>query len=50
MKSVTSIKKITNAMKMVAASKMKVDIARLENGKSFGITAMQTVFSNESYL
>jgi F-type H+-transporting ATPase subunit gamma len=30
MKSVKSIKKITKAMKMVAASKMKMDVSRLE--------------------
>lgn len=30
MKSVRSIKKITKAMKMVAASKMKQDVARLD--------------------
>jgi len=30
MKAIESIKKITKAMKMVAASKMKVDVARME--------------------
>ena len=35
-KSVTSIGKITKAMKMVAASKMKGDLNRLEKGKHFG--------------
>ncbi len=32
MKSVGSIKKITKAMKMVAAAKMRVEINRLERG------------------
>ena len=50
MKSVTSIKKITKAMKMVAASKMKLDVQRLENGKFFGVSSVQTVLNNESYL
>jgi F-type H+-transporting ATPase subunit gamma len=50
MKSVRSIKKITKAMKMVAASKMKQDVARLENGKNFGIASVQTMLANETYL
>jgi len=33
MKSIGSIKKITKAMKMVAASKMRVEISRLMAGK-----------------
>ena len=36
MKSVGSIGKITKAMKMVSASKMKGDLARLAAGKDFG--------------
>lgn len=36
MKSVNSIRKITKAMKLVAASKMKGDLNRLERGKYFG--------------
>ena len=35
MKAVESIKKITKAMKMVAASKMKQDVGRLEKAKFF---------------
>jgi len=34
-KAVTSIYKITKAMKMVSASKMKGDLNRLDNGKDF---------------
>jgi len=36
MKSVTSISKITKAMKMIAAIKMKKEIERLEFGGHFG--------------
>ena len=36
MKSVNNIRKITKAMKLVAASKMKGDLTRLERGKYFG--------------
>jgi F-type H+-transporting ATPase subunit gamma len=50
MKSVGSIQKITKAMKMVAASKMRMDLARLEAGRSFGLTTVQSIFANESYL
>lgn len=50
MKAVGNIKKITKAMKMVAASKMKGELARLEKGKNFGIRTLQTAFANESYL
>jgi ATP synthase, F1 gamma subunit len=50
MKSVGSIQKITKAMKMVAASKMRADLLRLEQGKEFGIRTVQNVFANESYL
>ena len=44
MKSVTSIGKITKAMKMVAASKMKGDLLRLERGKYFGNSAIDMIF------
>ena len=40
MKSVGSIKKITKAMKMVSASKMKGDLRRLDAGKHFGCEAV----------
>jgi F-type H+-transporting ATPase subunit gamma len=36
MKSVGSIGKITKAMKMVSAAKMKGDLRRLAAGKDFG--------------
>jgi F-type H+-transporting ATPase subunit gamma len=40
MKTVNNIKKITKAMKMVATSKMKADLTRLQNGKNFGSNAV----------
>jgi F-type H+-transporting ATPase subunit gamma len=50
MKSVGNIQKITKAMKMVAASKMRMDLARLDAGKAFGLSTVQNIFANESYL
>jgi len=50
MKSVSSIQKITKAMKMVAASKMRADLQRLDAGREFGVRTVQTLFANESYL
>ena len=49
-KAVRSVEKITKAMKMVAASKMRIDVQRLERGKDFGIRTVSTIFANESYL
>jgi F-type H+-transporting ATPase subunit gamma len=50
MKSVTSIGKITKAMKMVAASKMKGDLLRLSNGKAFGNNAIEMMFKCDTYM
>ena len=50
MKSVNSIRKITKAMKMVAASKMKGDLQRLERGKYFGNSAVDMIFKCDTYL
>jgi len=50
MKSVKSIEKITKAMKMVAASKMRGELRRLENGKSFGLKAVDMMFKSDQYL
>lgn len=50
MKSVNSIRKITKAMKMVAASKMKGDLTRLSNGKDFGHKAVDMIFKSDAYL
>lgn len=37
-------------MKMVAASKMKADVARLERAKTFGVGTIQRVIESETYL
>ncbi len=49
-KSVTSIQKITKAMKMVAASKMRGELVRLEHGKNFGHNAVDMIFKSDTYL
>src|SRR4051812_3996550 len=50
MKSVMSIEKITKAMKMVAASKMRGELTRLEAGKRFGFNSVDMMFKSDSYL
>lgn len=50
MKAVESIKKITKAMKMVAASKMKQDVGRLEKAKFFGVGTIDKIINSETYL
>lgn len=50
MKAVESIKKITKAMKMVAASKMKQDVGRLEKAKFFGVGSVDKIMNSETYL
>ena len=50
MKSVNSIKKITKAMKMVAASKMAGDLKRLDNGKHYGLNAVDMIFKSDTYM
>ena len=50
MKSVGSIKKITKAMKMVSASKMKGDLRRLDAGKHFGCDAVDQIFKSDQFL
>ena len=37
-------------MKMVAASKMRQDVARLEKAKTFGVGSLQRVMESEPYL
>ena len=49
MKAVGNIGKITKAMKMVASSKMRADIQRLNNGKDFGVHMLPKVFDMDSY-
>jgi F-type H+-transporting ATPase subunit gamma len=50
MKSVKSIEKITKAMKMVAASKMRGELQRLDAGKKFGYNSVDMLFKSDSYL
>lgn len=50
MKAVESIKKITKAMKMVAASKMKQDVGRLEKAKTFGVGSVDKILNSETYV
>jgi F-type H+-transporting ATPase subunit gamma len=50
MKAVESIKKITKANKMVAASKMRQDVDRLEKAKFFGVGSIDKIIASETYL
>ena len=50
MKSVGSIGKITKAMKMVSASKMKADLARLQGGREFGMNAIDMLLKSDQQM
>jgi len=50
MKAVGNIGKITKAMKMVAASKMKGNLQRLENGKHFGFNSIDMMFKSDIHM
>ena len=50
MKTVKNIQKITKAMKMVATSKMKADLTRLQKGKNFGVNALDMIFTSDKYM
>jgi F-type H+-transporting ATPase subunit gamma len=50
MKSVNSIRKITKAMKMVSASKMKADLKRLSDGKDYGVNAIDMIFKSDQFM
>lgn len=50
MKAVYNIGKITKAMKMVAASKMRHDVRRMNEGAQFGVNTVQKIMANEGYL
>lgn len=50
MKSVSSIGKITKAMKMVSAAKMKGDLRRLDAGKHFGCDAIDMIFKSDQFM
>ena len=47
MNSIKGIGKITKAMKMVSAAKMKGDLRRLHNGKFFGLNAVDMIFKSD---
>ena len=49
-KTVNNIRKITQAMKIVATSKMKADMARLHNGKDYGHNAVDRMFLSDKYM
>lgn len=49
-KSVISIEKITKAMKMVAAAKMRGELKRLDDGKRFGYKSVDMIFKSDAYL
>lgn len=49
-KSVSSIEKITKAMKMVSASKMRHDLVRLEGGKNFAYDSIEKMFKSDTWL
>ncbi len=50
MKAVYNIGKITKAMKMVAASKMRHDVKRMAEGQNFGVNTVNQIMNNEGYL
>lgn len=49
-RSVSNIEKITKAMKMVAASKVRGDLARLAAGQNFGHVAITKMFEFDTYM
>lgn len=49
-KSVSSIAKITKAMKMVSSSKMRYDLIRLEGGKNFGHHSIDKILKSDQYV
>ncbi len=47
--SVKATQKITKAMKMVASSKMRAEVSRLNSGRDFGVHVIPTMLENDSY-
>jgi len=47
MNSIKGIGKITKAMKMVSAAKMKGDLIRLAGGRNFGLNAVDMIFKSD---
>jgi F-type H+-transporting ATPase subunit gamma len=50
MKSIGNIAKITKAMKMVSASKMRGDLRRLNDGKNYGCDAIDMIFKSDLFM
>lgn len=50
LKTVKNIQKITKAMKLIAATKMRGDLTRLENGKDFGHPSIDMMFKTDTYM
>ena len=48
--SVSSIEKITKAMKMVSASKMRGDLQRLDSGSHFAHDSVDMIFKCDTYM
>lgn len=48
--SVKTIQKITKSMKMVASSKMNMDMRRLQGGKDFGVNSVDMIFKTDLYM
>ena len=47
---VSNIGKITKAMKMVSASKMRGELANLEAGRNYGFNSIDMIFKSDTYL
>jgi len=47
---IKNIEKITKAMKMVSASKMKGDLFRLQRGRYFGLNAIDMIFKSDQFM
>lgn len=50
MNSIKGIGKITKAMKMVSAAKMKGDLRRLHAGRYFGLNAVDMIFKSDTFM
>ena len=50
MKSIGNIAKITKAMKMVSASKMRGDLRRLNDGNNYGCDAIDMIFKSDLFI
>lgn len=50
LKSVKNIQKITKAMKLIAATKMRGDLNRLEQGRDFGHNSVDMIFKCDTFM